>query len=82
MTLGVAVIGAIAGGSVGGAIGKSFAVATHPGWWLIAVLGAVILVLGFVTTSPWAQETAAQTADRFPEGGRRPARYEHELAPG
>jgi len=77
MTLGVAVIDAIVGGSVGVRSTRASASPPIRGWWL----GAVILVLGFVTTSPWAQETAAQTADRFPEDGRRPARYEHELAP-
>jgi MFS family permease len=81
MTLGVAVIGAIAGGTITGAIGASFAGATHPGWWVVAVLGAAILVLGFVTTTPWAEETAVRTADRFREPGR-PARPEPELARG
>ena len=76
MTLGVAVIGAIAGGDISGELGRSFAVATHPGWWVIAVLGAVILAIGVLTTTPWARETARQTAHRFREG-RRPARLEH-----
>jgi EmrB/QacA subfamily drug resistance transporter len=58
MTLGVAVIGAIAGGSAGEALGRSFAAATHPGWWVIAVLGVGVVILGVVTTSPWAQRTA------------------------
>jgi MFS family permease len=74
MTLGVAVLGAVAGGGVAGALGKSFATATHPGWWIIAVLGAVVLVLGFLTTTEWARETARQTATRLGEdeieGGR------------
>jgi hypothetical protein len=61
MTLGVAVIGAIAGGTISGTIGPGFAAATHPGWWVIAVLGAAVLVVGFVTTTPWAE----RTADRF-----------------
>lgn len=62
MTLGVAVLGAVAGGGVAGALGKSFATATHPGWWIIAVLGAIVLVLGFLTTTQWAHETARRTA--------------------
>jgi EmrB/QacA subfamily drug resistance transporter len=68
MTLGVAVIGAIAGGSASGAIGRSFAASTHPGWWVITVLSATILVVGIVTTNAWAQGTAVRTADRFREG--------------
>jgi EmrB/QacA subfamily drug resistance transporter len=79
MTLGVAVIGAIAGGSVGGALGKSFASATHPGWWVIAVLGLGIVILGFITTSPWAQQTAERTADQFHES-RPPGVLEEQTA--
>jgi EmrB/QacA subfamily drug resistance transporter len=60
-TLGVAVIGAICGGTVAG-IGKSFAAATHPGWWIIFGLGVLILVLGLVTTGGWADATARRTA--------------------
>jgi hypothetical protein len=74
MTLGVAVIGAIAGGSVGGALGKGFAAATHPGWWVAVALGAVILALGFVTTSTWAEDTAARTAELFREDEPPPRR--------
>ncbi len=69
MTLGVAVIGAIAGGTITGALGPGFAAATHPGWWVVGVLGAAILVLGFLTTTPWAEETASRTAERVPAPG-------------
>jgi MFS family permease len=72
MTLGVAVIGAIAGGDVAGGVGQSFAAATHAGWWVTVFLGAVVLVLGIVTTTPWAMDTATRTAERFRED-RRPA---------
>jgi predicted MFS family arabinose efflux permease len=70
MTLGVAVIGAIAGGSIAGNLGPGFAQATHAGWWVIALLGVVILTLGLLTTTAWARETAAQTAERLKEGPR------------
>ncbi len=73
-TLGVAVLGAIAGGTLSGAIGKSFAGATHPGWWLIAGFGAVILVLGVLTTTRWAEETARRTAECFSEPVYEPER--------
>ncbi len=72
MTLGVAVIGAIAGGGVGGALGRNFANATHPAWWIIVALGAAILVLGLLTTTRWADETARRTAERFREAGYEP----------
>jgi len=67
MTLGVAVLGAVAGGGVAGASGKGFAAATHPGWWIIAALGAVVLALGLLTTTRWAEETARRTAERLSE---------------
>jgi EmrB/QacA subfamily drug resistance transporter len=63
MTLGVAVIGALAGGSVVGRIGPGFAVATHVGWWVVAGLGVAILVVGLATTGDWA----LRTAERFRE---------------
>jgi EmrB/QacA subfamily drug resistance transporter len=81
-TLGVAVIGAIAGGTISSAIGPSFAAATHAGWWLIAGLGVVSLAVGLLTTTEWASNTARRTAERFREGPA-PARYAHrEFAPG
>jgi EmrB/QacA subfamily drug resistance transporter len=66
-TLGVAIIGAVAGGAAGAAIGKDFAAATHAGWWIIAFLGLAVLVLGMITTTRWADETARVTARRFRE---------------
>jgi EmrB/QacA subfamily drug resistance transporter len=65
VTLGVAVIGAIAGGNLAGAISKSFAAATHPGWWVIVGLGVGMLILGFLSTGKWAKQTAHDTAERF-----------------
>ncbi len=72
MTLGVAVIGAIAGGSVSGALGKGFAEATHPAWWIIAGFGGATFILGLLTTTRWADETARKTAAQFRERGFEP----------
>jgi len=77
-TLGVAVLGALAGGAAH-AIGVSFAAATHTSWWIIVGLGIAVLLLALLTTTGWAFETARQTAERFREG-RRPARYEAQEA--
>jgi EmrB/QacA subfamily drug resistance transporter len=82
MTLGVAVIGAIAGGTISGAIGPSFAAATHAGWWVIAGLGLLSLVVGLLTTTEWARTTARKTAERFREGAPRGPYRQRELAPG
>src|SRR5438552_1155360 len=68
MTLGVAVVGAVAGaGAAAGHLAGGFAAATHPAWWIVAVLGFTVAVLGLVTTTPWAQQTAAATAERLRE---------------
>jgi len=79
------VIGAISGGTVSGAIGPSFAAATHTGWWVCAGLGAVCLTAGVLTTTGWAKETARETAKRFRESEARGTRTGYgrgELAPG
>ncbi len=87
MTLGVAVLGAISGGAISGVLGPGFAAATHAGWWICAGLGLMCLVLGVLTTTRWAENTARETAERFresdqaPSGGAARSRYEQrELA--
>ncbi len=42
-------------------------------WWIIAVLGVLIFVIGLLTTTDWAKATARETASRF--GDARPRRY-------
>jgi EmrB/QacA subfamily drug resistance transporter len=64
VTLGVAVLGSLAAGGVA-AVGPGFAAATHASWWIVVGLGALTLVLGFVTTTGWALETAGRVADQF-----------------
>jgi EmrB/QacA subfamily drug resistance transporter len=85
MTLGVAVLGAITGGALSGAIGPGFAAATHPAWWVCAGLGVIILALGLLTTTAWAERTARDTAEHLRDDEPRPARSGYgarELAPG
>jgi EmrB/QacA subfamily drug resistance transporter len=61
--LGIAVTGSIlAGGLRGGPLRTGFVPASHAGWLLLAACGAVIFVLGLITTSQWALGTAARTA--------------------
>jgi MFS family permease len=75
VTLGVAVIGAISGGTLAGRIGKSFASATHAGWWIIVGLGVLTLVGSFVSTGAWAERTAHRAAEDVSGeavDGRRP----------
>ena len=42
-----------------------FVPASQPGWWIVAACGAIILILGVITTGRWAQRTAARTAARL-----------------
>jgi EmrB/QacA subfamily drug resistance transporter len=63
--LGVAVLGALAGGGLVGAIGPGFPEATHVAWWIVAALGGLICTLGFFATTPWARGTAREAAARF-----------------
>jgi EmrB/QacA subfamily drug resistance transporter len=67
-TLGIAVMGAVAGAGGGQAFGPAFAAATHPAWWMIAVLGLVILGIGLFTTGDWARGTARATAAHLAPG--------------
>ncbi len=67
VTLGVAVLGAIAGGTLSGSLGPSFAYATHPAWAVIAGVGVAMFAIGALTTTRWARATAARTA----AGGER-----------
>jgi EmrB/QacA subfamily drug resistance transporter len=73
-TLGVAVLGALAGGATVARLGPSFAIATHSSWWIVVGIGCVLLVGAFVTTSPWALRTATATAERLREQDLPPAR--------
>jgi EmrB/QacA subfamily drug resistance transporter len=67
LTLGVAVLGAVAGGGTGGMVGRGFAHATRPGWWIVAALGLLVATLGYLTTTSWARDTARRTAERLGE---------------
>jgi EmrB/QacA subfamily drug resistance transporter len=62
-SLGVALAGAIAVSATADRL--RLATASHPGWWLVAGCGLLIVALGLVTTSPWALRTATATATRL-----------------
>ncbi|MER6155519.1 MFS transporter [Streptomyces sp. NPDC001868] len=65
-TLGVAVIGAVLAAGIGSSsYADSFVAAARPAWWILAVCGFVVLVLGALTTGAWARGTAEQTAKRL-----------------
>jgi EmrB/QacA subfamily drug resistance transporter len=79
MTLGVAVLGAVAGGTISLHLGAGFTEATHAAWWIVVGLGLLILVVGLLTTTEWAAGTARRTARRFSEP-RAAVRYEPATA--
>jgi MFS family permease len=64
-TMGIAVIGAVVGASSSSTYGPAFAKATHSGWWLMVALGVIMLGVGAVTTTAWANGTAVATRERF-----------------
>ncbi|MEU8363314.1 MFS transporter [Nonomuraea sp. NPDC048882] len=63
--LGVAVIGSLVTSAVAGPFATGFPAATHIGWWIIAGSGLVIALLGILTTTGWARDSAARTAERL-----------------
>jgi EmrB/QacA subfamily drug resistance transporter len=81
-TMGVAVLGAIAGGGITGAIGPGFAGQTHVAWWVIVGLGVVVLALSLLSTNGWASDTARRTAERLREGPPAPRLEPHGAATG
>lgn len=60
-TLGVALAGAIAAAGAG-SIGPRFVNASHGGWWLVAVCGLVMAVLGLASTTERANASARRAA--------------------
>jgi predicted MFS family arabinose efflux permease len=79
--LGIAITGSILAGNLrGGPLRAGFVPASHADWLLLAAMGVVVFVLGLVTTTAWALDTAARTAATFDtvEPPSRPL----ELLPG
>ncbi|MFF4499718.1 DHA2 family efflux MFS transporter permease subunit [Streptomyces sp. NPDC001401] len=65
-TLGVAVVGAVLASGVGASSYKDvFVSASVPGWWILVVCGAAVLVLGALTSGRWARRTAERTAEEL-----------------
>jgi EmrB/QacA subfamily drug resistance transporter len=67
LTLGVAVVGALATATVHGSLHDDLATASHPAWWLIAAIGAGIVALGLAASTAGAQASAERTAARLHE---------------
>lgn len=63
--LGVAVSGTVVAISHAG--GTDFTTATHAIWWVMTACGAVVLVLGFASNTPWARASTERVAHLFEE---------------
>ncbi len=67
--LGVAVAGTVVSASHA-AKGAGFTEATHPIWWIMVACGAVVLLLGWASNTPWARASAAGVADLLGDGAK------------
>jgi EmrB/QacA subfamily drug resistance transporter len=72
-SLGVAVVGALAAGGLSGAVSGHFAEASRTGWWLLTACGALVVVLGLVTTTTWAKRTADGVREAYEADSRESA---------
>jgi len=62
-TLGVAVVGSVLDSGLGRrSMSAGFTTAGKACWWIVAGCGAAIVVLGLLTSSPWAKRTAQRVA--------------------
>jgi EmrB/QacA subfamily drug resistance transporter len=66
--MGVAVAGTVVVASR--AKGLDFTQATHPIWWIMTGCGAMVLLLGWVSNTPWAQTTTGRVAHLFEDQRR------------
>jgi len=62
LTLGVAIVGAVATSRVDGPLHAGLAAASRPAWWTLTACGAVVLVLGLLATTGRARDSARRTA--------------------
>jgi EmrB/QacA subfamily drug resistance transporter len=66
--LGVAVAGTVV--NMSHARGSDFTQATHPIWWIMTACGAIILLLGWASNTPWAHATTAYVTSLLAEHTR------------
>lgn len=64
--LGVAVVGAVLAAGVGtSSYADAFVPAARPGWWILTGCALTVLLVGALTSGPWARRTAERTAERL-----------------
>ena len=65
--LGVAVVGSVLSSGLAGSLATGFVEASHAAWWIVAGCGLAVLLVGALTSGPWAVRTSSRTADLFLE---------------
>jgi Na+/melibiose symporter-like transporter len=60
--IGVAIVGAIVAAGTAAPAAAGLPSATHPAWWTLTALGAVVLALGLLATGGRATESARRSA--------------------
>ncbi len=66
--LGVAVAGTVVAASR--AKGLDYTYSTHPSWWIMTGCGALVLLLGWASNTPWAHATTDQVAHLLDDRNR------------
>jgi EmrB/QacA subfamily drug resistance transporter len=61
-SLGVAVVGSVAGAGSAGLISSGFVSATHPAWWVVAGCGAGVLAIGLAVSGDRGKASAEHAA--------------------
>jgi EmrB/QacA subfamily drug resistance transporter len=67
ISLGVALAGTVTGVGAARGITASFAVATHPLWWIVIACGLAIVTLGLLSTTPWARASTERISGLLAE---------------
>lgn len=75
ISLGVAIVGSILSTHISAIVPADYLAASRPASWVIAGFGLAVVLVGAVTTTPWARRTTQRIAYLFPgevSGGALP----------
>jgi hypothetical protein len=59
------VVGAVVASSIARSREAGLPPASHPAWWILTGLGALVLVLGLIATTARARASARRTAEQL-----------------
>lgn len=66
-SLGVAIVGSLLNTHISTMVSTEFVAATRPALWVIVGFGLVVILVGAVTSTPWALRTTERIAHLFPD---------------